>query len=137
MSTKQEVKSEKQFNHKEISLKIVELIRIGNRSDLEQLSQQLDEHEWVSSKLKLEFRKFIDTFLQRKSFSPEEMQERIEKHCKAFAKFRLHEINARARLLLASHYLATYKHFSECLQALIAVELIAQKFLGIHHMIHC
>jgi len=137
MSTKQEVKSEKQFNHKEISLKIVELMRIGNRSDLEQLSQQLDEHEWVSSKLKLEFRKFIDTFLQRKSFSPEEMQERIEKHCKAFAKFRLHEINARARLLLASHYLATYNHFSECLQALIAVELIAQKFLGIHHMIHC
>lgn len=137
MSTKQEVKSGKQFNHKEISLKIVEFIRIGNSSDLEQLSQQFDEHEWVSSTLKLEFRKFIDTFLQRHSLSPEEMQDRIDQHCKVFAKYRLYEIKARARLLLASHYLATYKHFSECLQALIAVELIAQKFLGIHHMIHC
>ncbi|MFM7158566.1 MAG: hypothetical protein ACKO0Y_12195, partial [Bacteroidota bacterium] len=80
---------------------------------------------------------FAETYLQRKSFSIDDMKNRIEGQCVVFTKHKYFELKARAKLLLGSHYLATFKHFAECLQELIAVELIAQKHLGTNHMILC
>ncbi|MBM4151308.1 MAG: hypothetical protein FJ219_06630 [Ignavibacteria bacterium] len=80
---------------------------------------------------------FIITYQNRKSYSPEEMKNRIYRQCAVFSKHKLYELKARATLLLGSHYLATYKHFAESLRELIAVELIAQKHLGNNNMILC
>ncbi|MFN4902598.1 MAG: LuxR C-terminal-related transcriptional regulator [Ignavibacteria bacterium] len=133
----QEKKSGKTPLLKSIASAIIDSIRKDQGKDLQGIADSIKVYKDANEQLKTELIAFINTYMQRITFSPEEMKLRIDKHSRVFAKHKLFELQARARLLLANHYLATYKHFAECLQELIAVELIAQKHIGLHHMIHC
>ena len=128
----------KTISLKELSIEIIYSIRNNQGSELHLVEEKIKNLSDMESKpMRRELLGFIQTYLQRKSFTPEEMHERIEKHCKVFAKYRYHDIRARAKMLLGSHYKHTYKHFPEALKAFTEVETIAQKYLGIENMILC
>ena len=120
----------KSGSYKKLSIEIVKSIREKEGKTLSDISKEIELNIGnESASLKTELMGFIETVQNRSQFTKEEMEERIERHCKAFARHRLHEIRARAKLLLASCYLQTYVNFPECLQCIIEVELIAQKHL--------
>lgn len=128
----------KSGNFKKLSIEIVKSIREKEGKTLSDITKEIELNIGnESASLKTELMGFIETVQKRSQFTKEEMEERIERHCKAFAKYRLHEIRARAKLLLASFYLQTYVNFPECLQCIIEVELIAQKYLGNDNMVLC
>lgn len=137
MNKDQEKKSGKAPLLRSLASAIIDSIRNNQGKDLQDIADSIEQLGEGNEQLKTEMIAFINTFLQRKDFSPEMMKSKIDQHCRIFSKHKCFELQARARLLLANHYLATYKHFAECLQELIAVELIAQKHIGLHHMIHC
>jgi DNA-binding CsgD family transcriptional regulator len=123
---------------KDLSIEIVKYVQDAENNDIALIEQSVREYTGKESLLiQEELLKFIDTYLRRRSFSAEQMHERIENHCKVFAKFRLYEIMARAKVLLASHYHHLYKYFSEALQAATEGELIVQKYLGTDNFIQC
>lgn len=138
-----EMKLQQESNGKAVSLKelsheIISSIRKDQGSELHFVAEKINNISDITSKpIKRELLGFIETYVQRKNYSPEEMQEKIEKHCKVFARFRFQEIRARAMMLLGSHYKHTYKHYPEALKAFIEVETIAQKYLGVENMILC
>ncbi|MFN4917582.1 MAG: hypothetical protein ACK5HH_09030 [Ignavibacteria bacterium] len=128
----------KSGNFKKLSIEIVKSIREKEGKTLSDIAKEIELNIGnESASLKTELMGFIETVQNRSQFTKEEMEERIERHCKAFARYRLHEIRARAKLLLASFYLQTYVNFPECLQCIIEVELIAQKYLGNDNMVLC
>jgi tetratricopeptide (TPR) repeat protein len=128
----------KSGNFKKLSIEIVKSIREREGKSLLDIAKEIELNIGNESiYLQTELMGFIETVQNRSQFTKEEMEERIERHCKAFAKYRLHEIRARAKLLLASCYLQTYVNFPECLQCIIEVELIAQKHLGNDNMVLC
>ena len=124
--------------YKEIASEIVWDINEKQGANLGVIAEKINQNSSLAfPKLKDALLGFIETYIERKSFSVEDMQERIDRYSKIFAKHRLHEIRARATLLLASHYKQTYKHYSECLDNLNKVELIAQRYLGTNSMLVC
>ena len=128
----------KTLSLKELSIEIIYSIRNNQGSELHLVEEKIKNLSDMESKpIRRELLGFIQTYLQRRSFTPEEMYERIEKHRKVFAKYRYHEIRARAMMLLGSHYKHTYKHFPEALKAFTEVETIAQKHLGWDNMTLC
>jgi tetratricopeptide (TPR) repeat protein/DNA-binding CsgD family transcriptional regulator len=128
----------KSGNFKKLSIEIVKSIREKEGKTLSDLAKEIELNIGNEpASLKTELMGFIETVQKKSQFTKEEMEERIERHCKAFARYRLHEIRARAKLLLASFYLQTYVNFPECLQCIIEVELIAQKYLGNDNMVLC
>lgn len=128
----------KSGNLKRLSIEIIKSIREKEGKTLSDIAKEIEQNIGNESiYLTTELLGFIETFQTRYQFAKEEMEERIERHCKAFAKYRLHEIKARAKLLLASYYLQTYDNFPECLQCLMEVELIAQKHLENNNMVLC
>jgi len=128
----------KSGNFKKLSIEIVKSIREKEGKTLSDIAKEIELNIGnESASLKTELMGFIETVQNRSQFTKEEMEERIERHCKAFTRYRLHEIRARAKLLLASFYLQTYVNFPECLQCIIEVELIAQKYLGNDNMVLC
>ena len=130
-------KSKKVKTLKVLSREIIDSIRADQGKDLPAISDSIKELVDGNPQLKKAMLDFIELYLQRRSFSPEEMKMRIDEVCAEFTKHKSYELKARARLLMASHYLITYKHFVESLSELIAVELIAQRHLGNNHMILC
>lgn len=138
MSAETKVIHANALRYKEIASEIFFDINEREGANLHRIAEKIHK-ETLSGfpKLREALLGFIETFLQRRSFTVEDMQERIDSYCKIFAKHRLHEIRARATLLLASHYKHTYKHFPECLENLNKVELIAQKHLGANSMLIC
>lgn len=122
---------------KVLSREIIDSIRADQGKDLPVIADSIKHSVEGNQHLKEAMLNFIEIYLQRRSFSPEEMKMRIDEVCAQFAKHKSYELKARARLLLASHYLVTYRHFAESLSELIAVELIAQRHLGNNHMILC
>ena len=132
------IKAGKSGNLKRLSIEITKSIREKEGKTLSDIAKEIELNIGNESiYLTTELLGFIETFQTRSQFAKEEMEERIERHCKAFAKYRLHEIKARAKLLLASCYLQTYVNFPESLQCIIEVELIAQKHLGNNNMVLC
>jgi len=130
--------AEKQRNFKKLSIEIIKSIRENDEKRLLDIAKEIEQNTRNESvHIQAELLGFIDTFLKRQSFSAEEMQERIERHSKIFARYKYHDIRARAILLLGSHYKHTYKHFSEALEAFIEVEKIVQKHAGVDKMILC
>jgi hypothetical protein len=128
----------KQKNFKKLSIEIIKSIRENDEKRLLDIAKEIEQNTGNESiQIQAELLGFIDTFLKRQSFSAEEMQERIERHSKIFARYKYHDIRARAMLLLGSHYKHTYKHFSEALEAFIEVEKFIQKHANVDKMILC
>lgn len=137
MSVKNNKESMKTNTLKVLSAQIIESIRNDQGKNLPGVISEIKVSTDGNQQLRDTMIEFAETYLQRKSFSIDDMKNRIEGQCAVFTKHKYYELKARAKLLLGSHYLATFKHFAECLQELIAVELIAQKHLGTNHMILC
>lgn len=123
---------------KELSIEIILSIRNDQGSELQVIAEKIKTlSDSETSPIRRELLGFIETFLERRTFTPEEMHERIDRHCKVFARHRFQEIRARAKMLLGSHYKHTYKHFPEALKAFTEVETIVQKYLGMENMTQC
>jgi len=127
-----------QTSLKKLSLDIVQIIQGEQSTDMNMVESQLREYTGSGSSLiRNELLDFIQTYINRREFSAEEMHDRIEKHCKVFARYKFHEIRARAKVLLASHFHQTHRHYPECFKALTEAELIVQKYLGNDNLILC
>jgi DNA-binding CsgD family transcriptional regulator len=137
MSSKKDIPSTKTIKLKVLSANIIDSIRNDQGKNLPTIIIAIRDTSEGAQQLKDAIMEFAETYIQRRTFSPEEMKSRIERQCSVFTKHKFYELKARAKLLLASHYLATFRYFAECLKELIAVELIAQKHLGTNHMILC
>ncbi|MFM6955084.1 MAG: hypothetical protein ACKOX1_00860 [Ignavibacteria bacterium] len=125
-------------NLKRLSIEIITSIRENEGKDLLAIANEIEKNSGNESLyLQTELLEFIETVRNKTQYTLEEFVGRIEKHCKIFSKYRLHDIRARAKLLLASYYLQTYVNFPECLKCIVDVELIVQKHLGNDNMILC
>ena len=123
---------------KELSREIVKILQGGQNYDMQWIELRIRECAGKESPLiQRELLNFIETYVNRRDFSAEDMHARIDKHCRVFAKYKYHEIRARAKVLLASHYHQTHKYIPECLNALTEAELIVQKHLGTDNLIQC
>lgn len=123
---------------KDLSIEIINSIRNDQGAELPAIAEKINNVSTMNKgPIRKELLGFIETFLERRKYSAEEMHERIDRHCKIFARYRYHEIRARATMLLGSHYKHTYKHFPEALKAFTEVEVIAQQYLGMESMILC
>lgn len=128
----------KYMSLKTLSQDIVKVIQGDQSSDMSRIEMQIREYAGSgSSQIQSELIEFIQTYINRRELSAVEMHERIEKHCKVFAKYKYHEIRARAKVLLASHYHQTHKYISESFKALTEAELIVQRHLGPDNFILC
>lgn len=123
---------------KELSREIVRIMQGDQSFDMQWIEMRIREYaDKESPHIQNELLNFIDTYVNRREFSAEDMHARIEKHCKVFAKYKYHEIRARAKVLLASHYHHLHQYIPECLNALTEAELIVQKHLGTDTLIQC
>jgi tetratricopeptide (TPR) repeat protein/DNA-binding CsgD family transcriptional regulator len=123
---------------KELSRAIVKIMQGGQNFDMQWIELRIREcADKESPHIQSELLNFIDTYVNRREFSAEDMHARIDKHCRVFAKYKYHEIRARAKVLLASHYHQTHKYISESFKALTEAELIVQRHLGPDNFILC
>jgi tetratricopeptide (TPR) repeat protein/DNA-binding CsgD family transcriptional regulator len=123
---------------KKLSQDIVKAIQGDQSADISRIEIQVKEYTGSGSpQIQSELIEFIQTYINRREFSAVEMHERIEKHCKVFAKYKYHEIRARAKVLLAGHYHQTHTYYPESFTALTEAELIVQRHLGADNFILC
>jgi len=123
---------------KELSRAIVKIMQGDQNFDMQWIELRIREcTDKESPHIQSELLNFIDTYVNRREFSAEDMHARIDKHCRVFAKYKYHEIRARAKVLLASHYHQTHKYISESFKALTEAELIVQRHLGPDNLILC
>jgi len=138
MSAETKVANANTLRYKEIASEIVYDINEHQGANLHLIAERI--HQETSSaypKLRGALLGFIETYIQRRTFSADDLKERIDSYCKVFAKHRLHEIQGRATFLLAAYYKHTYQHYPECLEYFNKVELIAQKHLGPNSLLMC
>lgn len=138
MSAETKVANANALRYKEIASEIVYDINEHQGTNLHLIAEKI--HQETSSaypKLRGALLGFIETYIQRRTFSADDLKERIDSYCKVFAKHRLHEIRGRATFLLAAYYKHTYQHYPECLEYFNKVELIAQKHLGPNSLLMC
>lgn len=123
---------------KDISIRILKSIREDRGKKLNDISEELqllqlnDIHNSIDALCE-----FIETYQLRETLSIEQMKERIERQCKIFAKHRLYELSARAKLILTISYLRTYNKYPEAMQCIFEIECIVQKYLNNDNMILC
>ena len=119
------------MNLKEYADAILKSIREDQARSLPRIAEELEKYNGNESVfLQHELLGFIESMRNAAQFPKDEFRERIDRHCKIFAKHKLHEIRCRAKLLLASYLLQTYNSFPECLEVIHEVEHIHQKHLG-------
>lgn len=119
------------MNLKEYADAILKSIREDQARTLPRIAEELKNYNGIESVfLQHELLGYIESLRNSAQYSKDEFRERIDRHCKIFAKHKLHEIRCRAKLLLASYLLQTYNSFPECLEVIHEVELICQKHLG-------
>ena len=128
----------KKLTLKAYSIEVIDSIRNNAGKQLPEILQRLQQYDGSESvQIQKELIGFIETYTNRREFTVEEMHARIDKHCRVFAKYKYHEIRARAKVLLASHYHQTHKYISESFKALTEAELIVQRHLGPDNFILC
>ena len=116
---------------KEFADAILRSIREDQARTLPSIAEELKKYNGNESVfLQHELLGFIESLQNAAKFPKDDFRERIDRHCKIFAKHKLHEIRCRAKLLLAGYLLQTYNSFPECLECIHEVELICQKHLG-------
>ena len=116
---------------KEFADAILRSIREDQARTLPSIAEELKKYNGNESVfLQHELLGFIESLQNAAQFPKDEFRERIDRHCKIFAKHKLHEIKCRAKLLLASYLVQTYDSFPECLECIHEVELICQKNMG-------
>jgi DNA-binding CsgD family transcriptional regulator len=126
------------LNLKELSDRILKSIRDHQGSTLSMIVDEIRLHpSYTIHSSTNTFLEFIETYQSRGQISAEEMHKKIDRLCKVFAKHRLYEMMARAKLLLAIRYLQTYLKYTEALNCIYEIEHIVQKYLDNDNMVLC